>query len=160
MEKIDYSEVVEKIKKSDKSFEFEPANPELLAKLKKYNLPEHIVGFYENYDPGNLEGAVYLDCLDGVLVENEESWLGCNTSKHGFIVFATTGCGDGICFNLNNMIDGTPEIVHLSHDEDYSEATKEEIAKDAQHICDSFMEFLEIFADGDPDEKFEPDFSW
>ena len=157
-----YKNAVDKVIKEDLGYTFKPADPKDLEKLAQYNLPKDIIDFYRHFEPHDHEdgGPVRLLKIKGIIEENTDYIPGCQISKLGFIVFATTLCGNAICFNLNKTINNEITIAHVGHGEDYSDWTPENVLDEEDSwshnktICQSFYEFLTYFANCE-DEKLD-----
>src|SRR4051812_27453612 len=97
---------------------FRASSPIELAKLEALGVPESILAFYREFEPSECaEGQVRLWPIQNVLEENEAYVPGAYVSKHGYIVFATTLCGDAFCFDLRQRGQVEPRVVLLSHEE-------------------------------------------
>ena len=112
--------------------------------------------FYNQFNPVDHRdnGPVRLKSIEGIIYENTELHPGYATSSKGIIVIASTYSGDGICLNLNKKV---PDVYIISHETDYSDYSAEKILTvyPNQKLCDSFLEFLELFANNET-EKLNP----
>lgn len=132
---------------------FRAASLKDLAGLEALGVPESILAFYSKFEPsGCAEGQVRLWPIAHILEENEDYVPGCYASKHGYIVFATTFCGDTYCFDLTQPGQAEPRIVLLSHEIINEETTAAEFARLAKSIALSLHEFLQQFVRGEVDE--------
>lgn len=134
--------------------EFRAASPADLAKLEALGVPASILGFYREFEPSECaEGQVRLWPIQHVLEENEAYVPGAYASKHGYIVFASTLCGDAYCFDLTQRGRSDPRIVLLSHEMIYEETTAAEMARLAKPVAQTLHEFLQQFIRGEVDEE-------
>ena len=112
----DYAPLIEQIAEQT-GVEFRTSSPMDLTKLEALGVPESILAFYREHEPSECaQGQVRLWPIEQVLEENEAYVPGAYASKHGYIVFATTLCGDTYCFDLTQRGQADPRIVLLSHE--------------------------------------------
>ena len=124
------------------------------GKAKGWNLrilefigaPPKIVSFYAAYNPEDMiEGSVRFHTLAHVLEENFLLFPGMALRKKGYIVFATTLCGDAYCFDLEDLDEnGWPRVVLHSVDTDYREYSRAEIETVAKPIAENLSHFLKL----------------
>ena len=128
--------------------EFRPASENDLDSLRSLGLAGPVVEFFSEFEPSKcVDDAERLWPITEIVVENTELVPGCNILQHGFVVFATTLSGDAYCFDLNNVSpDGDPEIVFMSHEEDYELMAPDAIMALSQPIAKNLLEFLDMFA--------------
>lgn len=133
---------------------FRPASPFELSKLESLGLPESVIDFYALYEPAEcVEGQVRLWPIEHILEENEALAPGCYASRHGYIVFATTFCGDAYCFDIRRGTDFEPGIVLISHEVVGRDTTAAKLAQLAKPVARSLQHFLELFVHGEIDEQ-------
>jgi hypothetical protein len=157
-------------------------NDDELADLHHYRIPECIINFYREFEPGNipcLSDGVGLLNLEGIKMENSSFAPGAYLIRFGLITFATTTGGNAICMDLNELTEGEPRIVYADHtwfmfDEDvrqlkynfYPHKVQEPkgyvnlgmIKKYLPEISKTFSEFLDLLSrnnDWDPEEYYD-----
>ena len=132
---------------------FRAASPFDLSKLEALGLPQSVLDFYGAYEPSEcVECQVRLWPIEHILEENEALVPGCYASKHGYVVFATTLCGDTYCFDTSPSQQTEPRIVLLSHEVIGEDTTAAEFARLAKPVAQSLHEFLEHFVRREVDE--------
>lgn len=142
----DYSKLIADIE-AHTGGRFRRAETEALDQLRSFNLPASVVSFFRDFEPTEcIEGQVRLWPISEMLRENRDYVPGADVSPHGYIVFATTICGDTYCFDLN-VIDenGEPRIVLISHDEDFEGMSSDQITGLAKPIAPNLAAFLEMY---------------
>jgi len=147
-----YEQITEQISAKTGST-FRASSPFDLAKLETIGLPESVLTFYQDFEPAEcVEGQVRLWPIEHILEENEALTPGCYSSKYGYIVFATTFCGDTYCFDLAEG--GTdPRIVLISHEMIGKNSTPENFQRLAKPVARNLKEFLTQFLHDDIDEQ-------
>ncbi|MEY2407711.1 MAG: hypothetical protein QOF48_381 [Verrucomicrobiota bacterium] len=149
----DYARLIEQIAEQTE-VEFRTASPVDLAKLEALGLPDFIVAFYREFEPSECaQGQVRLWPIQQVLEENEKYVPGAYASKHGYIVFATTLCGDTYCFDLTQHGQAEARIVLLSQEVIHEDTTAAEISRLAKPVAQTLHEFLSQFIRGEVDEE-------
>lgn len=134
--------------------EFQPASDDDLDALRRLGLPESIIDFYSLHEPSSCaEYQVRLWPIRDMLVENSDMVPGAYTSPHGYIVFATTIYGDTYCFDINQMTNGKPRIVLISHEVVENEINAEQARMVAKPIAANLEAFLEAFIRQDVDQE-------
>lgn len=134
--------------------EFSPAEIADLDYLRSLCLPPSVIDFYTKYEPkGCAEGQVRLLSIDDIRRENSELTPGAYVSPLGYVVFATTFCGDVYCFNINQQRDGEPEIVLISHEVVEEGISSDDAAKIAKPVAKNLSDFLKKFIDNQLDEN-------
>jgi hypothetical protein len=134
---------------------FRPASPGRLAKLRELKCPEAAVRFYGEYEPADYaEGQVRLWPIDDIVVENTQGVPGICVHPHGYLVFASTLCGDAYCFNSNKLdADGEPEIILVSHEAVEEGASAVDVNRVVKPVASSLVSFLQQFTKGELDEE-------
>jgi hypothetical protein len=133
---------------------FRPASPFELSKLEALGLPESVIDFYSSYEPAEcVEGQVRFWPIEYILEENEALVPGSYSSPHGYVVFATTYCGDAYCFDVSRGIASEPKIVLISHEIVDTDATATQLARLAKPVAPNLYKFLELFVRGEIDEQ-------
>ena len=151
-----FGALLEGIRSRHPEFRWAPADKTDLASLEKYRLPDVLMTFYRESEPDLFEGPVRLWDIEHVVTENERMIPGCDVSKQGFCVVASTYCGDAICLDLGRLDEaGEPEIVHITHETDHSGKTTEEIRSESEQLCCSFSEFLQVLG-----SEWDTAFNW
>jgi hypothetical protein len=148
-----YAPLIEQIAEQTK-VEFRASSPAELAKLEALGVPECILAFYREFEPSECaEAQVRLWPIQHVLEENDGYVPGCYASKHGYIVFATTLCGDTYCFDLTQHGQAEPCIVLLSHEVISEDTSAAEFVRLAKPVAPNLYEFLQQFVRGEVDEE-------
>jgi hypothetical protein len=85
--------------------EFHPADPDLLEKVASLGLPNDALVFYRNSAPTQTAeiADVRMCPLTDILSENTEYVPGYYARPCGYVVFATTICGDAYCFDSETL---------------------------------------------------------
>lgn len=132
---------------------FRAASSADLEKLRQLSLPESVVDFYAAHEPAEVvEGQVRLWPIAHILEENRGLIPGVYMCPHGFVVFATTYCGDAYCFDVSKVRSTGPGIVLVSHDMISEATTPEEMAGLAKPVSGNLLQFLESFVRDELDE--------
>ena len=132
---------------------FRPASPFELAKLESLGLPEPVLAFYRDFEPfGADAGQIRLWPIEHILEENEAAIPGCYSSQQGYVVFASTFCGDAYCFDIRPGADADPPIVLISHEIVNESTTTSELNRIAKPVARNLSDFLQRFLRGDVDE--------
>ncbi len=117
-------------------------------------MPQPILDFFGSYEPRECaEGQVRLWPIQHLVEENASLIPGCYSSKYGFVVFATTFCGDAYCFDVRRGQQVEPSIALISHEAVSEETTAAEFTQLAKPVARSLQEFLEQFVRGEIDEE-------
>lgn len=133
---------------------FRAASPFDLAKLEAFHLPEAVLDFYRDFEPSEcVEGQVRLWPIEHILEENEALVPGCYAARHGYIVFATTFCGDVYCFEITQRGQVEPRIVLISHEVVTEGTTAAQLKRLAKPVARNLSEFLQQFVRGEIDEE-------
>jgi len=149
----DYQTLVDKISEQTGGY-FRASSPFELAKLEAFGLPESVLDFYRDFEPSEcVEGQIRLWPIEHILEENEALIPGCYSVKHGYVVFATTHCGDTYCFDVTRRGLNEPRIVLLSHEVVTKHTTAAEFARLAKPVARNLYEFLQKFLRGEIDEE-------
>ena len=148
-----YHAIIERIALQTKT-RFGPASEAALDHLRSLNLPQTVIDFYSRHEPqGCAEGQIRLWGVDHIREENADLMPGADVAPLGYVVFATTFCGDTYCFNTNRQRDGEPEIVLISHEVVTEDISPDEAARVAKPVAANLLDFLNQFADGQIDEE-------
>jgi hypothetical protein len=134
---------------------FRRASKRGLAALGALRLPKPVVDFFASHEPSECaEGQVRLWPIAAILQENRDLVPGVYVTPLGYIVFATTFCGDTYCFDLNKVDkEGEPRIVLISHEGVGGDISAQEAFRLAKPIAKNLYEFLEKFAGDELDER-------
>jgi hypothetical protein len=101
-----------------------------------------------------LETNVSICSIKDILKENSGCAIpGSYTSKYGYFVFGTSGCGDGYCFDIRRGDEVEVPIVLISHEVVGERTTAEELAQYVKPIARNLYEFLEQFSRFEVDTK-------
>ena len=133
---------------------FRAASPGALSLLRGLRVPKPIVDFYALHEPTDCaEAQVRLWPIAHILEENRDLGPGAFVAPLGYIVFATTFCGDTYCFDLNKLDNhGEPRIVLISHEVVGEDITAEEAFHLAKPVAKNLYEFLDKFTREEIDE--------
>ena len=137
-------------------------NGELEA-LKAYQVPVHIIDFYQNYEPNNpplTKAGIYLCDLDGIKAENASAAPGGILIRYGLITIATTIGGMAICIDLNVLNQNDPQIVMVDLDDCLTMdcvQSYEDVQKIFHVVAPGFNEFIWKLS-GDEYNDFEDTF--
>ena len=144
---MNLSKLIKKIQKKSGS-EFGSASKQDIESLRKLNLPNTIIDFYNEFEPKDLceIDFIRLHSILDIALENSEMIPGCEISRHGFIVFASTSYGDAYCFDLTELSDSlVPKIVLIPHDIDFTAISRNDLKKLKKTIAENISEFLNLF---------------
>lgn len=134
---------------------FRAASKQDLDALRALRLPEPVVSFYAQYEPsGCAEGQARLWPVSDILQENRDLIPGAYVAPLGYVVFATTYCGDAYCFDTN-VADAKrePRIVLISHEVVEKGITAERARLCAKPVAKNLYEFLELLVASKLDEE-------
>jgi hypothetical protein len=131
--------------------EFRAATHREMQRLQALGMPEDALNFYRDAVPIRMAeiGKVRLWSVGDLEVENRDAVPGCYALPCGYVVFASTDCGDSYCFDIRSMrYPKSAPIVLIAHDlePENDEMKREELEKLAKPIAESFGKFLERFA--------------
>jgi hypothetical protein len=134
---------------------FRAGTREEIAALRRLGMPEGAVRFYERHAPARcVAGQVRIWAVEDVVEENTQAVPGICVQPHGYVVFASTFCGDAYCFDGNRLdAQGEPEIVLVSHESVREGASAEEVRRGVKRVAGNLVEFLGQFALGEVDEE-------
>ncbi len=138
--------------------QFRPADASALRHLEKWKLPESVVGFYSKYEPQNVvEEGIRIWPISDMVTENEQGVPGICVMPYGYVVFASTYCGDAYCFDLNRITDGEPAIGLVSTGAVGEDSSAEEVHSMIKPVANSLLDFLErVQSDCIDQECIEP----
>ena len=110
-------------------------------------------------------GKVRLCPIQEIYFENGDDIVpGCYAYPCGYVIFATSDCGDAYCFDTRAPgFPATAPIVLIAHDlePDDDRMAREELAKVAKPVASSFQDFLQAFVSESLDSKpLYPPFGW
>ena len=131
-----------------------PASEDGIRQLQALRFPEDAIAYYREAEPSRITEIekIRLWPIKDVVEENTDYVPGCYIQPHGYVVFATTFCGDTYCFDLNAATSAmSAPIVLLSHEMIDDETTRETVGNLAKMIAPDFRSFLESFAAGSLD---------
>jgi hypothetical protein len=149
----DYKKLV-KLIATQTGTKFRAASRSDLAELRALRLPDPVIDFYARHEPSQCaEGQVRLWPIADVVRENRDLIPGAYVAPLGYVVFATTFCGDAYCFDVNVVSpQGEPRIVLLSHEVVRKDITAERARGLAKPVARNLYEFLEKFERVELDE--------
>ncbi|MEX2168466.1 MAG: SMI1/KNR4 family protein [Pirellulales bacterium] len=150
----EYQEIVDRIS-TRTGTTFGAASPGDLSALRALGVSKPILDFYAAHEPSECaEGQVRLWPITAILQENSDLVPGAYIAPLGYIVFATTFCGDTYCFDHNRQDEnGEPRVVLFSHEVVGEDITAEEAFQLAKPISTNLHEFLQQFARDEIDEE-------
>lgn len=119
--------------------------------MQALGMPEDALNFYLDAVPTRMAeiGKVRLWNVADLEVENRDAVPGYYVLSCGYVVFASTDCGDSYCFDIRSMrYPKSAPIVLIAHDlePENDEMKRGELEKLAKPIAESFGKFLESFA--------------
>jgi len=125
----------------------EPASVEDLQKAKEFGFPEELLGFYRLCNPKVcVEFKQRIWSIDAAIEENEGAVPGCALFPHGFVVFASNGCGDAYCLDTNvTTPEGSHPVALFPHDAIDEDAELPKIQSYRFQVADSLEDFLVKF---------------
>ena len=130
---------------------FGPADAKELRILHSLELPASIAVFYEEFAPDEKLGVwgIERDCVllpIGGIEWYSSQRLGKNLKRNRYVVFATTLSGDVYCFDLDAPSgNGDVPVFLISHENDYSQSSRDDIALLRKSVADSLLVFLMDF---------------
>ena len=125
----------------------QPASPVDLKRAEAARFPTELLDFYRQCEPAHcIELKQRIWSIDNAIVENTDAVPGCALSPHGFIVFASTLCGDSYCIDTNvTTPEGQHPVVLFSHEMIGEGAPLSDILSLRVEVARSFSEFLVKF---------------
>jgi hypothetical protein len=138
--------------------EFRPASGTEMQTLQTPGMPEDALHFYSSSVPTRAAeiAKIRLWNVGNVVVENTDAVPGYYAHPCGYVVFASTDCGDSYCFDIRcGNYPARAPIVLITHDlePENDEMSREDLEKVAKTVSSSFGNFLELFASGSLDTK-------
>ncbi len=135
--------------------ETRPASAESLRLAEEAGFPDELITFYRQCEPEHsivLEQCIWS--IEHALVENTDAVPCCALSPHGFIVFASTGCGDSYCIDINvTTPEGHHPVVLFSHEVIHEDTPPAEIRPLRVEVASSLEDFLRKFTNGTLSEE-------
>ena len=129
--------------------EFRRANPAAIEQLRLIGMPEDALTFYRDSEPAKCAeiARVRLWPIAQILSENRDYVPGAYAQPCGYVVFATTKCGDAFCFDIRGASGTTAPVVLIAHDlePENDEMKREDLEKLAKPVSTSFESFLNAF---------------
>ena len=124
-----------------------PASAEDIQRAEAARFPTELLDFYRQCEPATcIELQQRIWSIDDALIENTRAVPGCALSPHGFIVFASTLCGDAYCIDTNVATpEGQHPIVLFSHEMIQEDATLSDIQSLRGEVAKSLEDFLVKF---------------
>ena len=131
--------------------QLQPASEAEMTQLQALNVPEDALSFFLEAEPANhaeIENVRLLP-ISTVIEESTRYVPGAYIRPHGYVVFATTHCGDRYCFDLKGAVSRTTvPIVLVSHEMVGEDTTKVELRSLAKQVATDFESFLVAFVAG------------
>ena len=151
----DYEPVLDRIT-AQTGTEFRPASDADLAALRGLGVPDSVLSFFARHEPsGCAEGQSRLWPIEYVLRENRDLIPGVYVAPLGYVVFATTYCGDAYCFDVKAVgPDGEPRVVLISHEATAVRKgmTAADATRLAKPVAENLLDFLEKLERSELDE--------
>lgn len=126
-----------------------------LKRAEAAGFPGELVDFYrqcESEDCIELKQRIWS--IENALVENTDAVPGCALSPHGYIVFASTLCGDSYCVDTNVVTpQGRHPVVLFSHEVIGEDTPLSEIQGLRVEVASSIEDFLRKFTNGTLSEE-------
>ncbi len=132
-----------------------PASVEDLKRAQAAGFPEELLDLYRQCEP---ESCIELDqriwSIENAIIENTDAVPGCALSPHGFIVFASTMCGDAYCIDTNvATAEGHHPVVLFSHEMIEEDASLSDIQPLRLEVASSLEDFVTKFTNGTLNEQ-------
>ncbi len=125
----------------------QPASEKDLKCGEDAGFPSELIEFYRECEPaGYIELKQRIWSIENALLENTDAVPGCALSPHGFIVFASTLCGDSYCIDTNvTTPEGQHPVVLFSHEMIEEDAQLSEIEPLRVEVATSLADFIVKF---------------
>ena len=133
-----------------------PASEEDLKSAQAAGFPDELLDFYRQCEPKRscIELKQRIWSIQNAIIENTNAVPGCALSPHGFIVFASTMCGDAYCIDTNVATsEGHHPVVLFSHEMIGEDASLSDIEPLRLEVASSLEDFLEKFTNGTLNEE-------
>jgi hypothetical protein len=142
--------LLEQIKEKSKT-KFRPASDAEMQSLQVLGMPEDALQFYRNSLPTQMAeiAKIRLWNVSDIVVENTDAVPGRYAHPCGYVVFASTDCGDSYCFDTRSAVyPASAPIVLIAHDlePENDEMNREDLKRLAKTVAGSFRDFLELLA--------------
>jgi hypothetical protein len=127
-----------------------PASAKNLKRAEKAGFPAELLNFYRLCEPDDcIELKQRIWSIESAIVENTDAVPGCVLYPHGFIVFASTLCGDPYCIDTTvTTAKGHHPVVLFSHEMIEEDATLPDIRALRRKVASSLEDFLKKFVKG------------
>jgi hypothetical protein len=130
-----------------------PATPENIKRAEEAGFPRELIEFYGSHEPNPERTCVQLEqriwCIASALEENKDAVPGIGLFPRGYVVFASTMCGDAYCIDTNvSTPDGQHPVVLFAHDSIDEDTDPAYIQASRVEVASSFDEFILKFAAG------------
>jgi hypothetical protein len=149
-----YDEILKQIEEQTGGA-FGPAAPEDMAALIPFRLPKSVLDYLRNSEPHHpgVHGQVSLWPIKRLLQENSGCAIpGAYAVKHGYFVFATTGCGDCYCFDVRRGDAAHVPVVLISHEAVSDRTPAADFLWLAKPVARNLYEFFEQLLREEVDE--------
>lgn len=115
--------------------------------MRKKRFPDELLDFYRQFEPKDcIEFKQRIWSIENALIENTDAVPGCALSPYGFIVFASTLCGDSYCIDINmETVDGHHPVLLFSHEMIEDDAPISDITPLRVEVAPYLGTFLEQF---------------
>jgi hypothetical protein len=132
-----------------------PASAADLNRALAANFPEELVDFYRKWEPEQcIELKQRVWSIEEALEENSDMVPGCVLAPLGFIVFASTICGDSYCVDTNvETSNGRHPIVLFSHEVIEEEMPLSDVIPYRTEVAESLEDFFARFTNGTLNDK-------
>ena len=133
----------------------DPASEEHLKHAQTAGFPDELLDLYRHCEPKScIELKQRIWSIENAIVENTGAVPGCALSPHGFIVFASTMCGDSYCIDTNVATSGGQHpVVLFSHEMIQEDASLSDIQPLRLEVASSLEDFLKKFTNGTLNEE-------
>lgn len=124
-----------------------PASSEDLKRAEAMRFPAELLDFYRKCEPPDcIEFRQRLWSIENALEENADAVPGCALSPHGYIVFASTRCGDAYCIDTNTTTpEGQHPVVIFSPEMVHEDSKLSDIQHLRIEVATSLVDFLASF---------------
>ena len=124
------------------------ASESTVEQLRTLGAPQQVLDFYRQHDPRECAQIKFARLWPAkeLIEENTNYVPGADLRPRGLFVVGTTGSGDAYCIDLRPG--STNQVVLMSHEINWAEASDQQIDGHTLMVAGSFHEFLRHFANG------------
>ena len=129
----------------------QPASEKDIQQAELFGFPAVLIDFYREGAPQAAEGVVQLGqriwSVQNAIAENRDYVPGADLFPLGYVVFASTQCGDAYCVDtVHADSSGEYPIVLFPHDSIQEGASLEDVERYRLTVATSLEGFLQQFA--------------